>query len=401
MASPELIRKVLEGNDRVRRLGKMLSTGDTGIPIIDNIPTKLLMKDVGALGKAATQGVADIADAVKVVNSAPPVAAPAAASASASDTLALGESIVAPTPATKKTPVVASKGTPKSSSTGTSEAAALVDAPAAETPITELQTTNPTSKYDYDLEKADFMVKALNKLGMYGPAQEIRKSYFDLDTRRASEVADNALVALQAGNIEPAIAAHNHLIGNGVTITGYGETADGKYALEYNNGKKITATPDGIAELLIQYKDPSFRSKVRMENLKAANDNVKEANKAKADAFKSDKAEAQTNSRLVYTNNKLDERQIKELAAKAVIEQLKTEGIPQYTPQIDGSVFYRKNGQLWRGEAVEEKDSIGNPVTRFKNTRVDPADSRPATLAPNTPANNQMGAFKTIIPGSN
>lgn len=276
-----------------------------------------------------------------------------------------------------------------------------VPAAAAPTPgeFNALTTTNPTSKYDYDLEKADFMVKALNKMGLAGPAQEIRKSYFELDTRRSGEVADKALVALQAGNIEPAIAAHNHLIGNGVTITGYRETPDGNYELEYDNGKIATASKEGIAELLVQYKDPDFKSKAMMENLKSANEWTKETIKARADNAKEKLKAGFEMEKTKYTNDRTDAREVYKITAKALDDKIKSGEAKNLRVNLDGSKDYTIGSKVYHATPRTEKTADGKgEFTVFDEVEVTPRSR--GTVAPVAPATNQMGAFKTKIPGS-
>jgi hypothetical protein len=401
MASQEVMRKILEGNARVRRI----------IPTMERFGKEYAGEGNNTIGGLATRAggalartIDDVVGSVRAVNREPTTQVPAK-SASASETLAPGEEIVKPTPgrakpSNKRAAPAKTNAAPTPTDSVTPIATEVPEAAAPTTgEFKMLTTTNPTSKYDYDLEKADFMVKALNKMGLVGPAQEIRKSYFELDTRRSGEVADNALVALQAGNIEPAIAAHNHLIGNGVTITGYRETPDGNYELEYDNGKTATASRDGIAELLVQYKDPDFRSKTMMENLKSANEQTKEVVKARGDVAKEKLKAGYDMEKTRYVHDRTDAREVMKITAKSLDDAVKSGEAKNVRVGIDGSKTYTIGNKVYHAtpKSVKSADGSGES-TEFDVVEVKtPGGTRPA--GPAVPATNQMG-FKTKIPGS-
>lgn len=141
--------------------------------------------------------------------------------------------------------------------------------------FTPIRTSNPKSPFDANIAFAHDVARMSAMAGLAPQAQQYMQQWEDGNNKRIGHLADDAIRGLATGNIDKAIALHNHGVPNGTQIVGYkrvDNAGDGRpgWELQYNNGKVERANEASIASMLTQYKDPGYLAKVGLITAKSA-----------------------------------------------------------------------------------------------------------------------------------
>ena len=144
--------------------------------------------------------------------------------------------------------------------------------------FTPIKTTNPETPYDADIRFAHDVARMLAMGGdAEGHAQYLQQ-WDQLSAKRVQHIADEAIRAVGTGNIQKAIEIHNHVVPNGRQIVGY-KPIEGGFEFQYDDGKTEKGSNAQIAQMLTQYKDPSYLIQVGLKTAVAKNDMAKEERK--------------------------------------------------------------------------------------------------------------------------
>lgn len=144
--------------------------------------------------------------------------------------------------------------------------------------FTPIKSTNPETPYDADIRFAHDVARMLAMGGDAEGHQQYLQQWDQLSAKRVQHIADDAIRALATGNVDKAIAIHNHVVPNGRQIVGY-KPVEGGFEFQYDDGKTEKGSNAQIANMLTQYKDPSYLIQVGLKTAIARNDMAKETHK--------------------------------------------------------------------------------------------------------------------------
>jgi hypothetical protein len=125
-------------------------------------------------------------------------------------------------------------------------------------PFTDYASTNPTSMYDRDIEFTHTLSRMLGMAGLGEKAMGARDLHMKLQAQRVQDVGTNAQKSWLAGDITAGINMMNHMVPNGVQITGYRKNKDGTIALRMQDGSEVNRSPEEVTNALAAFSKPEL-----------------------------------------------------------------------------------------------------------------------------------------------